>query len=75
MTTDTDDWKDALCPDCGKPASGLGPVGGWLWRCRPCGDRQWGHPQMRYGEGGAAGVLHDARQMTSYSGRECPTWE
>ena len=54
-------WRDALCPGCGEPASGLGSVGGWLFVCRPCGDARWGHPQGSYGEGGAAGVLHDAR--------------
>jgi len=57
-----DSWKDALCPGCGHPASGLGSVGGWLFVCAPCGGIRWGHPQMSYGEGGAAGLLHDARQ-------------
>ena len=55
-----DSWKDALCPGCGNPASGLGSAGGWLFVCTPCGDARWGHPQMHYGDGGAAGVLHDA---------------
>jgi len=54
-------WTDALCPGCGEPASGLGSVGGWLFVCHPCGDARWGHPQVSYGEGGAAGLLHDAR--------------
>lgn len=54
-------WMDALCPGCGEPASGLGSVGGWLFVCGPCGDARWGHPQVNYGEGGAAGLLHDAR--------------
>ena len=53
-------WMDALCPGCGEPASGLGSVG-WLFVCHPCGYTRWGHPQVSYGEGGAAGLLHDAR--------------
>lgn len=55
-------WADALCPCCGKPASGLGSTGGWLFVCHPCGDVRWGHPQVNYGEGGAGGLLHDARR-------------
>lgn len=52
-------WMDALCPGCGQPASGLGIAGGFV--CAPCGDARWGHPQTSYGDGGADGLLHDAR--------------
>lgn len=57
-----DRWKDALCPGCGEPASGLGSAGSrWLFVCSPCEGVRWGHPQTRYGDFGAAGLLNDAR--------------
>jgi hypothetical protein len=60
------DWRDALCPECSRPATGTSGAGNWVFFCSSCAiegePRRWGHPQERYPDGPAA-VLYDCQKM------------